>query len=122
MYNSADEAIGNVTGSNAVNVFVGLGLPWVISAYYQDSKNKPYETPPGSLAFSVILFLITSITCFIILFIRRCTLGGELGGPPVTKYLTGVIFVCLWLIYIIFSILKAYNIIEGIKFEVSGTN
>ena len=31
---TADSAIGNVTGSNSVNVFVGLGLPWVISALY----------------------------------------------------------------------------------------
>ena len=30
----ADAAIGNVTGSNSVNVFVGLGLPWLISAIY----------------------------------------------------------------------------------------
>ena len=28
----ADSAIGNVTGSNCVNVFLGLGLPWVIAA------------------------------------------------------------------------------------------
>ena len=31
---SADAAIGNVTGSNAVNVFLGLGLPWSIAAIY----------------------------------------------------------------------------------------
>lgn len=31
----ADSAVGNVTGSNCVNVFLGLGLPWVISAMYQ---------------------------------------------------------------------------------------
>merc|ERR1719316_186932 len=28
----ADAAIGNVTGSNAVNVFLGLGLPWLMGA------------------------------------------------------------------------------------------
>lgn len=70
---TADSAIGNVTGSNSVNVFVGLGLPWMISAVYA-SKNSPggkYVTPQGSLAFSVMLFLITSITCFIVLGIRR---------------------------------------------------
>ena len=33
----ADAAIGNVTGSNSVNVFLGLGLPWVISAMYMSS-------------------------------------------------------------------------------------
>jgi solute carrier family 8 (sodium/calcium exchanger) len=30
----ADSAIGNVTGSNSVNVFLGVGLPWVIGAMY----------------------------------------------------------------------------------------
>lgn len=30
----ADAAIGNITGSNSVNVFLGLGLPWTISAIY----------------------------------------------------------------------------------------
>lgn len=35
---SADSAVGNVTGSNSVNVFLGLGLPWVIASTYQESK------------------------------------------------------------------------------------
>jgi solute carrier family 8 (sodium/calcium exchanger) len=30
----ADASIGNVTGSNSVNVFLGLGLPWMIGAMY----------------------------------------------------------------------------------------
>jgi len=29
---NADSAVGNVTGSNCVNVFLGLGLPWVIAS------------------------------------------------------------------------------------------
>merc|ERR1719261_777330 len=28
----ADASVGNVTGSNSVNVFLGLGLPWLIAA------------------------------------------------------------------------------------------
>jgi len=28
---TADNAVGNVTGSNAVNVYLGLGLPWIIA-------------------------------------------------------------------------------------------
>lgn len=32
----ADNAIGNVTGSNSVNVFLGLGLPWVLAAIYHE--------------------------------------------------------------------------------------
>jgi len=30
----ADASIGNVTGSNSVNVFLGLGLPWMTAAIY----------------------------------------------------------------------------------------
>merc|ERR1719444_745976 len=29
---TADASIGNVTGSNSVNVFLGLGLPWTLGA------------------------------------------------------------------------------------------
>lgn len=68
---SADAAIGNVTGSNAVNVFLGLGLPWVIAAHYENAQGTRYKTPPGTLGFSVVLFLCTSITCFIVLIVRR---------------------------------------------------
>eukprot|EP00968_Pinguiococcus_pyrenoidosus_P025853 scaffold7031_cov254-Pinguiococcus_pyrenoidosus.AAC.3 len=31
---TADASVGNVTGSNSVNVFLGLGLPWSIAAIY----------------------------------------------------------------------------------------
>lgn len=34
----ADSAIGNITGSNSVNVFLGLGLPWAIASSYWASK------------------------------------------------------------------------------------
>jgi solute carrier family 8 (sodium/calcium exchanger) len=35
---NADASIGNVTGSNSVNVFLGLGLPWLAGALYWDQK------------------------------------------------------------------------------------
>jgi solute carrier family 8 (sodium/calcium exchanger) len=35
----ADASIGNVTGSNSVNVFIGLGLSWSIGAFYWASKD-----------------------------------------------------------------------------------
>lgn len=34
----ADEAVGNVTGSNSVNVFLGLGLPWVVATAFESLK------------------------------------------------------------------------------------
>lgn len=39
----ADSAIGNVTGSNSVNVFLGLGIPWLMgSVYWANTKKKAY--------------------------------------------------------------------------------
>merc|ERR1712187_727188 len=32
--NTADNSIGNITGSNSVNVFLGLGMPWTLAAIY----------------------------------------------------------------------------------------
>lgn len=40
MEKHADSAIGNVTGSNSVNVFLGLGLAWVVASIYWTSQVK----------------------------------------------------------------------------------
>lgn len=38
----ADSAIGNITGSNSVNVFLGLGLPWAIAvSYWAANQDDP---------------------------------------------------------------------------------
>lgn len=108
----ADAAVGNVTGSNAVNVFLGMGLPWLIVTFYKLAKTgESANVPAGDLAFSVIVFLCCSMCCFAILLLRRILIGGELGGPVVSKYLTAAICVALWCIYIILCTLKAYNVI-----------
>ena len=68
----ADAAIGNVNGSNSVNVFLGLGLPWVLAAQYAyNTKGQDYKVPAGDVAFSVFVFLVVAIVCFLILIIRR---------------------------------------------------
>lgn len=38
MEKTADSSVGNVNGSNSVNVFLGLGLPWLIASIYWASK------------------------------------------------------------------------------------
>ena len=38
MDDTADNSIGNVTGSNSVNVFLGLGLPWLIASIFWEIK------------------------------------------------------------------------------------
>jgi len=68
---NADSAIGNITGSNSVNVFLGLGLPWLIATIYYRTKGQDYEVPAGDLAFSVVLFLFTSVLAIFTLLFRR---------------------------------------------------
>jgi solute carrier family 8 (sodium/calcium exchanger) len=68
----ADSAVGNITGSNSVNVFLGLGLPWTVACiYYLVTEGNDYKVPSDTLGFSVLLFVICSIFCFILLFVRR---------------------------------------------------
>lgn len=43
----ADASIGNVTGSNAVNVFLGIGIAWSIAAMYHSARNEPFIVHPG---------------------------------------------------------------------------
>merc|ERR1719238_2631924 len=40
---TADASIGNITGSNSVNVFLGLGVPWTIGAIYWQSGGPTTE-------------------------------------------------------------------------------
>lgn len=125
----ADNSIGNVTGSNSVNVFLGLGLPWLAGAIYwsggktEDWENKwyakgstpgPYSVqvwhetypkggfimPAGSLAFSVAVFVATAFACVGLLVFRRFRYNGELGGPAVAARRDSVFLCVLWLSYV----------------------
>jgi len=127
---SADASVGNVTGSNSVNVFLGLGLPWLLATIAHSSsdfQSDPvlskgevisfekggYPMIAGSLGFSVVLFCICAITCIVTLYIRRFTLGYELGGPSFTRNATGVFFISLWVIYVLVSSLEVEGKIES---------
>lgn len=110
----ADASIGNVTGSNAVNVFLGIGVAWSIAAIYHAANGAQFKVSPGTLAFSVTLFTIFAfINVGVLLYRRRPEIGGELGGPRTAKLLTSSLFVLLWLLYIFFSSLEAYCHIKG---------
>ncbi|XP_075943042.1 solute carrier family 8 member 4b isoform X1 [Anarhichas minor] len=106
----ADASIGNVTGSNAVNVFLGIGVAWTIAAVVWRSKGKVFKVDPGNLAFSVTLYTIMALLCVMILLYRRraSVAGGELGGPRTCKRITSLLFVSMWLIYILLASLDAY--------------
>jgi len=125
----ADASIGNVTGSNSVNVLLGLGLPWLAAAAYWNffageregewrarysdepwySPDMPvaFAVPAGDLGYSVTVFCLCAIVCLGTLLLRRATLGFELGGAsPLWDRLTALLFVGLWLLYIYMSVLK----------------
>jgi len=111
---TADASIVNVTGSNSVNVFLGVGLPWTLAAIYWSVTGRTEEwereyghvvgsgrfgfvVEAGSLAFSVVCFTFCASVALCLLFLRRKLLGCELGGPTGPKVAATVSMVSLWL-------------------------
>jgi solute carrier family 8 (sodium/calcium exchanger) len=120
----ADASIVNVTGSNSVNVFLGIGLPWLLASVYWffvgqsdqwlrkygDLKdvhpNAAFIVTSGDLSFSVMVFTINALVGLAIIRGRRVIYGGELGGPSDPKSCSSFLLVLLWIIYIALSIWK----------------
>ena len=110
--NHADAAVGNVTGSNSVNVFLGLGLPWVIAVIYSNGQNETYKVPAKGLDLSVVLFLTCCLIGVGILIFRRCVVKGELGGSSCGRLVSCLLFVSLWITYIVVSCLGQYGVVS----------
>jgi len=118
---TADASVGNVTGSNSVNVFLGLGLPWLIATIVNTASGfqsvntaggkGDFPMIAGSLGFSVIIFSICAIVCIATLYVRRAVFGYELGGSAKTP--TGVFFIGLWLVYVLISSMETKGHIES---------
>ncbi|XP_033114906.1 sodium/calcium exchanger 1-like [Anneissia japonica] len=111
----ADASIGNVTGSNAVNVFLGIGIAWSFAAVYHAIKDTTFKVKAGSLGFSVTLFSLFALVVITILMVRRklAVIGGELGGPKNYKLMTSITFASVWMVYIILCSFEAYGYIQG---------
>merc|ERR1712123_505205 len=110
---TADASVGNVTGSNAVNVFLGIGIAWTMAAVYWEAQGLAFEVPVGSLGFSVTIFCIEALLAIAILMLRRSpVVGGELGGPKLFKTISAAIFVFFWCFYVAISALEAYGVIN----------
>jgi len=72
-------------------------------------SDSNYFVPAGSLGFSVAVFVICAVICIITLLIRRHVVGGELGGSDTGRAGSAIFLTCLWMFYIIMSILQAYK-------------
>jgi len=129
---TADNSIGNVTGSNSVNVFFGLGVPWTISAvawkikgadaeWYErygdmprvisgEIKSGDFVVKSDGLGFSVIVFVVCALLTIGTILVRR---PAELGGGTAGKYATAAFFTTLWVVYVLMSALAEYRIIQA---------
>lgn len=110
---TADSAIANITCSNSVNIYVGIGVPWLISTTYNFiAYREPLKIKDAAgLSFSLLVFFSTSVACIAVLVFRRLTLGAELGGPRLWAWVTCFFFMLLWLIFVVLSSLKVSDII-----------
>ncbi|KAK4559016.1 hypothetical protein RGQ29_008310 [Quercus rubra] len=110
---TADSAIANITCSNSVNIYVGIGIPWLIdTAYNFVVYREPLQIQNAEgLSFSLLVFFATSVGCIAVLVYRRVTLGAELGGPRLWAWVTSVYFMLLWIIFVVLSSLKVSGII-----------
>jgi solute carrier family 8 (sodium/calcium exchanger) len=108
----ADDSVGNITGSNSVNVFLGIGLPWLIgSIYWTATTGAGMPVPACNLGFSVVVFLGVALLTVAHLIWRRSSLGYELGGKH--KYASGLALVSLWLLYVLLCSLQAKGVISA---------
>lgn len=130
---TADNAIGNITGSNSVNVFLGIGISWTIGAlywrkhgvttewldwvhddqsyrerYWPDHPQGGFIVPAGALSFTVSVYIICAAICLTLLCWRRAMYGGELGGPAFAQKRDAIFLVCLWVVYIALSVVGEY--------------
>lgn len=134
---TADAAIGNVTGSNAVNVYLGLGLPWMVASIYWRAFEGPncewqarypgaidkyskggFYVPAGDLGFTVGIFCGCAVAAFSLLLFRRVSSGAELGqggpnsiGSSKSPTIVGAILISLWFVFVILSSLKVEKMI-----------
>jgi len=120
---TADASIVNVTGSNSVNVFLGLGIPWCAAAIYWtylaerdfewESRYpeiaKKYKTgtvfvvESRNLGFCVLAFTGLCCVAIILLVLRRRYGGAELGGKKWTKWFSAVLMIVLWLDFVVLA-------------------
>ncbi|XP_074356951.1 magnesium/proton exchanger [Apium graveolens] len=110
---TADSAIANITCSNSVNIYVGIGVPWLIDTLYNFiAYRKPLQIQNANgLSFSLLVFFATSFACIVVLVFRRLILGAELGGPRFWAWVTCAYFMLLWVIFVVVSSLKVSGII-----------
>lgn len=76
----ADNAIGNVTGSNSVNVFLGLGLPWLLAAFYWSSKGEVFRVSKTVRCRYIYIYISFKTELLLLLILFLLLLSREFPG------------------------------------------
>ena len=79
------------------------------------NPEKGFVVKTDTLVFSVLVYTCCAILAVSFLMVRRFLPvfgNAELGGPKVSKWISSFVFVLLWFLYIILSVLQSYHIIE----------
>lgn len=109
----ADASISTLAGANAASVFIGLGLPWTIATVYHWAQYGESffvgKLPTADITFALVLFLACSVICFMVLGLRRLIIGGELGGPKVSRVFSAIVMFFLWGAFITLNIMNSYG-------------
>ncbi len=88
-------AVSNGIGSNIFDIFVGLGLPWLIKSYLVGSD---LVTDSTGLEISIALLFGSVLLMLLVLMWRKWRLGHGLG----------FFLIMLYVLYIIYEIVKLY--------------
>ncbi|GBG61639.1 hypothetical protein CBR_g22437 [Chara braunii] len=107
---TADSAIANINASNCINVFVGLGCPWLVASIYNRLVlNQEFPIASRGTGFSVMIFCIAEFSATALMLGRRYVFGGELGGPRKFAVISSIVWLLHWAFYIIMSSLRSYG-------------
>jgi len=98
---------GNLSASS-----LGLGIPWLLCSIYWEAQGTQFIVPVGDLGFCLTNLFVFGLTTIIVLFVRRCCAGGELGGNKVCKIITFIVFLLFWLYSVIMFTAEAYGFIQ----------
>eukprot|EP00092_Neocalanus_flemingeri_P014423 GFUD01015558.1.p1 GENE.GFUD01015558.1~~GFUD01015558.1.p1 ORF type:complete len:294 (+),score=66.98 GFUD01015558.1:788-1669(+) len=109
---TADLPLLCLLAGNAFTSSLGFGLVWFIGSVYWESNGHEFIVPVGSLGFCIVMFVLIGIIPIIVLLVRRCCAGGELGGNQFCKIITTIIFFLLWIFFLFLVPLEANGVIQ----------
>lgn len=132
---TADYVVANIMGTSSVNVFLGVGLPYTIAAFYWDATGvtpawsqhtfsgqtfQELYMPrypsggfmvPATIGFRMALFAGISAGGLGLLLARRVIVGGELGGPGPAQVRDALMLTVLWVVFVVVAARESLKLV-----------